>query len=624
MIHRNAPTETRYASGTSLTLPTEGSVEARMLAAAPDIFSKLNMAELARAFCRTVPGLVAGQECALYLKHCRHNTLMKFTLEGSSEVDFDGIPMEVFSTGNTCHVAAAIPALAVPIHAKGNGKGELVGVLEVRGRDNGAGEFAAEDVLTLERLVPWCSLAIKNAQTFEQVLIEARWANVLLGLARNMFENLDSKDAVVTRIMTNAAALLKCEKCSVFMVDFETNELYARLFDMSEGTLAEQASVAPEEIRFPMHAGIAGHVATTGEVLNIPDAYEDGRFNQAVDMQTGFKTQSILCMPILAAAGKIIGVAQLVNKTGGTFTSVDELLFDAFAVFCGLSIEAVSMFEATQVAASRHAVVLEVLSYQVRAPLLDTEELCHAPVPTSSALGLQSLDLDLSTLSEQQTFLSMIRIFADQDFMNQFRVPYRTLCRWIITVRKNYRDVTYHNWKHAFGVSQMMFAMISEADLQNILTPIERLALVVGCLCHDLDHRGTNNSFEGLKQSGLSKLYETSTMERHHFDMCVMILNCDENNILANVTVEDYKTLLQLIEKLILATDITMYLKNRKAYQDLIENGTFEWTNSSHRIMFMSMLMTASDLSAVARPWQAAPPPSSSPSPSAPCTPVQR
>ena len=126
-------------------------------------------------------------------------------------------------------------------------------------------------------IIPFLSIAIRNAQNFEQALQEAQWSNCLLGLARCMFEQLDSIDSVVRRIMVNAAALLECEKCSVFMVDFATNELYSRIFDISPDS---QVDLDPEtinehvqEIRFPMHVGIAGHVATTGDLLNIPDAY---------------------------------------------------------------------------------------------------------------------------------------------------------------------------------------------------------------------------------------------------------------------------------------------------------------------------------------------------------------
>ena len=55
--------------------------------------------------------------------------------------------------------------------------------------------------------------------------------------------------------------------------------------------------------------------------------------------------------------------------------------------------------------------------------------------------------------------------------------------------------------------------------------------LLVACLCHDLDHRGTNNAFQTKMDSPLAVLYSTSTMEHHHFDQCVMILSSEGNNI---------------------------------------------------------------------------------------------
>ena len=61
--------------------------------------------------------------------------------------------------------------------------------------------------------------------------------------------------------------------------------------------------------------------------------------------------------------------------------------------------------------------------------------------------------------------------------------------------------------------------------------PLQIFGLLVACLCHDLDHRGTNNAYQTKMVSPLAQLYSTSTMEHHHFDQCVMILNSDGNNI---------------------------------------------------------------------------------------------
>jgi cAMP and cAMP-inhibited cGMP 3',5'-cyclic phosphodiesterase 10 len=76
--------------------------------------------------------------------------------------------------------------------------------------------------------------------------------------------------------------------------------------------------------RFPLGKGIAGQVANTGEVLNIVDAYCDPRFNRTIDQLTGYRTKSILCMPIFIR-GSIIGVVQMVNKHSGAFTKVSKL-----------------------------------------------------------------------------------------------------------------------------------------------------------------------------------------------------------------------------------------------------------------------------------------------------------
>ncbi len=78
-----------------------------------------------------------------------------------------------------------------------------------------------------------------------------------------------------------------------------------------------------QEIRLPRGRGIAGHVALTGEIVNIPDAYADDRFDPETDKRTGFRTRNILTIPIRNKAGKIIATLQLLNKTTGPFTEDD-------------------------------------------------------------------------------------------------------------------------------------------------------------------------------------------------------------------------------------------------------------------------------------------------------------
>jgi len=114
-------------------------------------------------------------------------------------------------------------------------------------------------------------------------------------------------NAALRGIISKFKQLLECERCGLFFVDDDTDELYFQVEE--EGA----------EIRFPKHLGIAGSVCMSGEGILIPDAYKDSRFNQSVDKQTGFRTRNILCQPIKNIIGDVIAVVQMVNcnKEGG-------------------------------------------------------------------------------------------------------------------------------------------------------------------------------------------------------------------------------------------------------------------------------------------------------------------
>ena len=90
-------------------------------------------------------------------------------------------------------------------------------------------------------------------------------------------------------------------------------------------------------LRFPASKGLAGQCLKTGEVINIPEAYEDDRFNQASDKKTGYRTRTILCMPIKGAKPefKTIGVIQVINKKEGPFNAEDEQLLKSFFNIAG-------------------------------------------------------------------------------------------------------------------------------------------------------------------------------------------------------------------------------------------------------------------------------------------------
>lgn len=144
-------------------------------------------------------------------------------------------------------------------------------------------------------------------------------------------------DDLLALILNKLVTTINAERGTIFLVDEARGELWSRVLLDPVGPLSE--------IRLKIGEGIAGHVAQTGETLNIPDAYADPRFNRAFDQITGFRTRSILTAPMLNPQQKIIGVVQLLNKVGGPFTHRDERLLAAMTSQAAISIENARLYQ---------------------------------------------------------------------------------------------------------------------------------------------------------------------------------------------------------------------------------------------------------------------------------------
>lgn len=135
----------------------------------------------------------------------------------------------------------------------------------------------------------------------------------------------------ILRTVTNGACdALDCERASLFLVDDNQAELFTRTVTALE----------IEEIRFPLEQGIAGWVVRNRELLNIPEPYNDERFNPSFDQKTGFRTRNILAAPVVSPHDDhTVGVLQILNKRGGPFDQDDQRVLQAFAAHAATAIE---------------------------------------------------------------------------------------------------------------------------------------------------------------------------------------------------------------------------------------------------------------------------------------------
>ena len=142
-------------------------------------------------------------------------------------------------------------------------------------------------------------------------------------------------DLLIARIMKATAELLNADRSTLFVHDAKTGELFS----------VYAAGLEMKELRIPATQGIAGSVFASGVSENIADPYADARFSPEVDRKTGFRTESILCVPITNKAGLRIGVAQVLNKRGGAFTAKDEARLRAFSAQIAVCLENAQLFD---------------------------------------------------------------------------------------------------------------------------------------------------------------------------------------------------------------------------------------------------------------------------------------
>ncbi len=145
-------------------------------------------------------------------------------------------------------------------------------------------------------------------------------------------------DQVLDAFTLKIGQILQAECTTIFLVDTEKGQLWAKVPQFKNGK--------NREIRIPLNVGIAGHVASTGESLNIPDAYTHPLFNKEVEERPGYRTKSLLCMPIFySSKQQVVAVVQLLNKAGDTpFDEEDEQRFRDFASSFGIILESCQSF----------------------------------------------------------------------------------------------------------------------------------------------------------------------------------------------------------------------------------------------------------------------------------------
>ncbi len=239
--------------------------------------------------------------------------------------------------------------LCMPIMSS---KGQVVAVVQLSNKAGGI-PFSDQDEQTFKDFSDSIGIILETCQSFYMAARNQRGAEALLKATQTLGQSLDV-ELTLKSVMEQARDLMKADRSTLFLLSKETEELWTKIAKADGKTLME--------IRIPTNKGIAGYVASTGELLNIPNAYEDPRFDPSTDRRSGYHTRNILCMPVFNSAKKLIGVTQLINKEQGSFTSSDEEFMQAFNIQAGMALENAQLFESVLVEKQYQKDILESLS----------------------------------------------------------------------------------------------------------------------------------------------------------------------------------------------------------------------------------------------------------------------
>ena len=155
--------------------------------------------------------------------------------------------------------------------------------------------------------------------------------------------------------------------------------------------------------------------------------------------------------------------------------------------------------------------------------------------------------------------------------------------------------------------------MLTTSKLHTLLTPLDQLALLISCLCHDVDHPGTTNDFQIAIDSGLARVHnEIAVLENHHAFITCEILRHPLCNFFTTFTAQQFRSFRKVVVAAILATDMAVHFELCRQFRrfdtDLAE---YHAEKEDDRQLVINLVVHSSDLSAqvmdfsIASLWEA-------------------
>lgn len=212
------------------------------------------------------------------------------------------------------------------------------------------------------------------------------------------------------------------------------------------------------------------------------------------------------------------------------------------------------------------------------------------------------LDLRLNPFERGRTelcglYLQMIQVLGLQD---RFGIPGSTVVRYADEVSLSYRDVRYHNFSHAFSVTQFLFTLVrTSKGIAGQLAQEDVLAMLVAAIVHDGDHPGNNNAWEVATKSALAIQYNSeAVLENHHAAVGLRIMRMDRHNMLGTLGAESQEEVRRSYLHAILQTDMAKHSAMVEDLNSRVAKGeAFNRDSPEERRTLVGVLLHSADIS---------------------------
>ena len=194
----------------------------------------------------------------------------------------------------------------------------------------------------------------ESAADIARLRLQLARQETVLEITRS-FAAAPTLEQLLLAVAEQTCAAVNADRTTFFLVDEKSNELWSK----------SASNLEIKEIRIPKGVGMAGHVAVSGEVLNVQNCYEHPIWSKGmgpkIDEQTGYTTRTMLVMPVKAGSGRIIGVFQILNKlhpdgrlagrndpTWPVFTDEDVEFMESIAASAAIAVQNAYLIERTK------------------------------------------------------------------------------------------------------------------------------------------------------------------------------------------------------------------------------------------------------------------------------------